>query len=171
MLRVFNVISFSDLSLENIMLRIVGGVFAASLAAPYLASLFIFVLIPVFGASTGANLVLGPLPHIEELLDLLKFLVIGTLGTAIFGLPILIAAASLAFLLHILDLRSKLHAIASGGGLGCLAVVLLFVRDRDDVWVFPLAGALSGAICGWIYWRIAYSGTRSHPQDEPVTGP
>lgn len=137
------------------MLRTIGGVLAASLAAPYLASFFIFVLMALLGGSRDANLLFGAPSFADSLLDFLKFLVIGTLGLGMFGLPILFAAGILAFLLHAFALRSKYYAIASGGILGCLSLALLFGGDRDDDRIFFLSGMLAGAICGWIYWRIA----------------
>lgn len=137
------------------MLRTIGGVLAASLAAPYLASFFIFYLMVLFGASSGADIVFGAPSLFDEFTDSLKFLVIGTLGLTVFGLPVLFAAGALAFLLNALALHAKHHAVLGGAILGGLSLTLLFGAEPDDLRVFPLAGLLSGAICGWSYWRIA----------------
>jgi len=146
---------FSEFQLENIMLRITGGILAASLAAPYVASFFITILMALAGASTGTSLLFGAPSSPGGLLDLFKFLVIGTFGAMMFGLPILLGASIVAFVLHAFALHTKRPAVASGGGIGCVSLTLLFVQERSDAWIFPLAGLVSGAICGWIYWRIA----------------
>ncbi|MCB5174590.1 hypothetical protein [Microvirga lenta] len=145
------------------MLRIMGGLIAASLAAPYLASFFIFTFMILFGGSSGADFTFGAPSLVDDFLDFFKFLMIGNFGAAMFGLPILFAAGILAFLLHSLALGSKHHAILSGGSLGCSSLTLLFVADPADWRVFPLAGLLAGSICGWIYWRIAMRNRVSQP--------
>jgi hypothetical protein len=149
--------------LENIMLRTIGGILTASLAAPYLASFFIFVLMAVFSGSTDTEVVFGMPSHLDRFLDLLKFLIIGTFGAMMFGLPIIFGAGVLAYLLHLFALNAKRHAIASGSGIGCVSLALLFGRDPNGIWIFLLSGLSSGAICGWIYWRIALRGQTEQP--------
>jgi hypothetical protein len=154
---------FSKFLLENIMLRVIGGILAASLAAPYAASFFIYGLIALVGASTSTNLLFGAPAYFDGFLDLFKFLVIGTLGAMMFGLPIILGVSIVAFVLHIFALHTKRSVIASGSVIGCVSLTLLFVEEQSDAWIFPIAGLLSGAICGWIYWRIAIRQTPKAP--------
>jgi hypothetical protein len=157
------VIAFSNFPLENIMLRTVGAILAASLAAPYVASLLIHVLTALVGASTETSLLLAAPSYFDGFLDLLKFLVIGTFGAMMFGVPIILGASLVACALHVFALHTKRYVIASGSGLGCVSLTLLFVQERSDPWIYPMAGLLSGAICGWVYWRIAIGRTPDGP--------
>ena len=145
------------------MLRMMGAILAASLAVPYAASFFIYALIALVGACTDTNLLLGAPSYLDGFLDLLKFLVIGTFGAMMFGVPIILGASLVACALHVFALHTKRYVIASGSGLGCVSLTLLFVQERSDAWIYPMAGLISGAICGWVYWRIAIGRTPDGP--------
>jgi hypothetical protein len=137
------------------MVRTIWALLAATIAAPYLVAFFFFLFEAPFGDSREIN----------EPLDFLKVLVIGSFGLGIFGLPTLLLAGVVAFILNLLGCHSRWHAIVSaavlGGVLGCGFLALFFIESHEfieldeDLWMFPLAGLLSGAICGWIYRMIA----------------
>jgi len=134
------------------MLRAIGGLFAASLVAPYLASFFITLFLAIFDhVSRNGALVAQPSP-VDELLGVANSPALGTLGLAIFGLPILLAAAILALALDIFGLRSKRHSVIGGSGLGCLFLGLLFsgagYRSRLDCSPGPsAAGSIGVSLC------------------------
>lgn len=120
------------------------GVLAATLAAPYLV-LFLWSV---------SGLVSGDHVGLTEPLDLLKVIPLGTVGLILFGLPLLILASLCALAVNAVR-RPTWRGPALGGailGLGFTAV--LFADSRDGI-AFMTSGALSGALCGWIYGRIA----------------
>jgi small-conductance mechanosensitive channel len=133
------------------MLRAIGGLFAASLVAPYLASFLITLFLAIFDHVSRNDALLARPSPVDELLGVLNVPFLGTIGLAMFGLPILLVAAIVALALDIFGLRSKRHSVIGGGGLGGLFLGLLF----SGSWIPLVAGLLTGAVCGWIYWRIA----------------
>lgn len=126
------------------MRRHILGVLAAAIAAPYLV-LFLWSL---FG------LVSGDRAGMKEPLDLLKVIPLGTIGLMIVGIPLLILASLCAMVVNAIK-RPTWHGPVLGGMiLGLGSMVALFADDSEFI-PFLMSGALSGAICGWIYWRIA----------------
>lgn len=120
------------------------GVLAATLAAPYLV-LFLWSL---FGLVSGDQI------GMEEPLDLLKVLPLGTFGLGLFGIPLLILASLCAVAVNAVKRPTWRGPVLGGAILGLGFTAVLFDGDREFI-PFLVSGALSGALCGWIYWRIA----------------
>jgi len=138
------------------MKRTIAAIFLASFAAP---SIF-----------ASAWWLLGSLLHpaIAEpgpgAVSFIVRLFVGTMGPAGYGLAILLVTTALVLVAKELDLHSRQHAVI-GGSLAGFVLVAMFLNaatwpEALSSWV---AGALSGAICGSIYWAVA---TASQP--EPV---
>ena len=77
------------------------------------------------------------------------------LNRAAAWLPLLLVASSMAFALHRLRWRRRWHSVGSAGVLGALFTGMLFFERSPLGLILLASGALAGAICGWIYWRIA----------------
>lgn len=90
----------------------------------------------------------------KEPLDLLKVIPFGTIGLMIFGIPLLILASLCAMVANSVRRPTWRGPVLGGMILGVGSMVALFADDREFI-PFLMAGALSGAICGWIYWAIA----------------
>ncbi len=126
------------------MRRRILGLLAATIAAPYLV-LFLWSL---YGLISGDQV------GMKEPLDLLKVIPLGTLGLGVFGIPLLILASLCAVAVNAVK-RPTWRGPVLGGiilGLGFIAALSGsdIADDRDAI-----AFVVSGAICGWIYWRIA----------------
>jgi hypothetical protein len=119
------------------MRRQILGILAATFAAPYLSVCLIMAL--------------GLMAGVFKPVDLGLILSLGTAYLTEFGFSLLIVTSALVFALTRLGCRSAACFMASGTlvGLG-FAITLV----RPVIWIV-LATSFSGAICGWIYWRIA----------------
>jgi hypothetical protein len=134
------------------MRRKIFAVLLASITAFYLTAFFLYTALLVIGQSEG----------IEEFYDLLKFIPVGTLALMVYGIPLLFLSALCAAVLNAVGLEAKSVLILSGASLGLLfiAALLSFSLPLDQESSVLLAVApLSGATCGWIYWRIALRAT------------
>ncbi|WP_112661858.1 hypothetical protein [Microvirga flavescens] len=130
------------------MKRQVLGVLAATIAAPYLFS-FLWIL---FGFIAGDR------PIMKEPLDLIKAIPMGTMALIVFGIPLLILASLCATAVNAIE-RPTWRGPMLGGtifGLGFIfALSMGAVAYNKELIALQLSGTCSGAICGWIYWRIA----------------
>lgn len=132
------------------------GILAANLAAPYLTALFMALF----------DLLFSDAVWMKEPLDLLKSGVIGTFGLILFGLPLLLISAVLALALQGLSCSSRWHAMVSAGVLGFVFMTVVLISEGlHESWSYLVAGGCSGAICGWIYWRIAIRRTPDSGHD------
>jgi len=127
------------------MIRTIRGLVAANVAAPYLTVFFIFALDWLLATNAGQ----------KSRFDIDFVGAIGTFALVALGLPLLLLSAALDLILAILNWRSPWQVVASGAALGLSFMVFLFFRSFHQSWDLLLSGACSGAICGWIYWRIA----------------
>jgi hypothetical protein len=146
------------------MKRHVWGVLAATLVAPYLVGLMMGLFVEFDDmVNHGESF---------DVLELLDFLFISTGVLIIAGVPLLIVASFWIALLDLCKCRTKLGPILAGIITGvCSVTVLVSGRPiTGEFWVLALAtSSLSGAICGWIYWRIAI---RQTPDSAcPITTP
>ncbi len=130
------------------MRRHVLGLVAATVAAPYLVLLPSALLLEFNDvASYGESF---------DVLDVLKFLPLGTMTLAFCGIPLLIVAAICAALFNFFQCRTKWTPMLAGALLGFCFVTILTSPPSSEDWLTILAiSTLPGAICGWIYWRIA----------------
>ena len=132
------------------MRRHILGVVTATVAAPYLTILLWELSVLLLGEEVG----------IEEPIDLLKAIPIGTFAFLLFGLPLLILSSVFAILVNTIENPSWRSSVFSGAILGLGFMSVFFVRSPEysfEVATFLTVGTLTGAICGWIYWRIALS--------------
>src|SRR4051794_32027147 len=131
--------------------RQIGALSVATVVSPFLVAFPITLSALVSGDSVG----------IHEPLDLLKSVPLGVAGLTMFGAPTFILAALLAWLLDTCGCRSPWPFTASGAGLGALFVGWIFFEPAKLLFeqaIVMASGAVSGAICGWIYWCIALRG-------------
>ncbi|WP_414472704.1 hypothetical protein [Microvirga sp. M2] len=126
------------------MRRHILGVLTATTAAPYLV-LFLWSL---FGLLSGDQV------GMKEPLDLLKVIPLGTLGVGMFGIPLLILASLCAMAVNVVR-RPTWRGSVLGGITLSLGFTAAHSADDGVSVPFLMSGALSGAISGWIYWRIA----------------
>ena len=122
------------------------GVVAATLVAPYL------ILLPTLSMSTWSGDFASLLFGIQVAIGLLMF----------FGIPTLILAGICAAILYRLKLQTRVWCMVGGAGVGLvfLGIMGSLPGTNWDTSFWPLLGLilhflLSGAACGWIYWRIA----------------
>jgi hypothetical protein len=133
------------------------GVLAATAVAPYLCFLTI-ILLRVFP---------DDFDRIAGFLPLIKLVTaVGTLALSTMAIPLLIFAGMVIAGLNSLGCRSRWQYMVGGGifGLCFLGVFVLATPSYNlgDFYIL-VPGALSGAICGWIYWRIAMGGRPQTP--------
>ena len=147
------------------MLRRFWGLVAATAAAPFLTSLFMGLHL------LGAH-------GIRSFDDAVGFvaavLFLGTAGLVIYSLPIAITASLLSAFASGMDLTDRIVAMATGAALGatfCLGIDLAAGSEQfgSEFWQNLISMTPSGAICGWIYWRIAIRRTpgNGHAIDGP----
>jgi hypothetical protein len=129
-----------------IVLRHILGVVAATVAAPYLVMLIEYL----FNNNT------------RGLTGLWSGIQAGTMGLVVFGLPTLILAGICAAILHRLKLQARSWCMLGGAGVGLSfhGLIQLLPGTTMNIGFWPLlfvllVNLLSGALCGWIYWRIA----------------
>jgi hypothetical protein len=130
------------------MVRTVGALLAATLAGPY-----IFLLL-----SGMMNFVLKPaIPSLEtSILALPMLMFMGTIGLILFGVPALLLGAAMLGLSWKMGFYSRRYAVCAGAIIASgLAALHLDSEFQSEIVQSLILGALSGAICGWIYWRIA----------------
>ena len=131
------------------MRRHIFGVAAATVAAPYLV---VFTIYPL-------GIMLANAADSLTLFELLKY---GTLALSGAALPVLVLSGICAAILNRLGVRSKWWMMASGAGLGLASFALVLSQptlSSSDHRPAALSLSLSGALCGWIYWRIAIGRT------------
>jgi len=119
-------------------------------AAPYLTGLLIGFYIEFVDVVRHGEPI--------NLLDLLKFLPISTVVLIVAGIPILILSALCAALLNAAEWQTRRASIMAGSLTGFCFIALLTSSPASfgKEWLYALAlGTLPGAVCGWIYWRIA----------------
>jgi hypothetical protein len=138
------------------MARQIGALLLATIAAPYLGALSLLISTIL---SQGTMWEIHALKEIPEFIGLI-FLV-GTFGVALYGLPVLLAASVTAFFITRLRVRSPVLIIGAGSLMGFGFGIYI---NRRNYWTFVPGLALSGAICGWIYWRIAITQTPNAPR-------
>ena len=129
------------------MQRHILGVVTATIAAPYLVSLVDYLL---------TLMINGP----KSFTGLIDSILLGSNGLLLFGVPTLVLASICAAILHRLKLRTRGWCMLGGAGvgLGSLGIMVLSVGiDIGIPWLLLML--LSGALCGWIYWRIAIART------------
>lgn len=130
------------------MKRHIWGVLAATVVAPYLTA-FLWCLLG-FAA--------GGIYGVKEPFDILKAIPLGTFGLLLFGTPLLVFTSLCAALVNAMGARSWHISVLSGAIPGLGFMIALYVRTLDydkDAAILLISGLVSGAICGWIYWRIA----------------
>lgn len=128
------------------MKRYVLGVITASAAAPYLVAASLGISVALESQNWSA---------LEGLIDLLIGMVFfGTFGLLIYGLPVLAFAVFAALILYAFDIRSIIVIVATASIIGLCFGLLLLLQNFDN-WPLILGCVISGAVCGWIYWRIA----------------
>ncbi|EIM25311.1 hypothetical protein [Microvirga lotononidis] len=130
------------------MKRNILGAAIASVAAPYLVTVFSWMVYVL----QGDNDIL------PRLLEFPATLMIATLGVLLFGLPIFLVSLLLTFLLRYARADTWWAAIISGGLMGfCFSLWFNMGSDPapDALVFFYLPYILAGPISGWICWRIA----------------
>ncbi|MEZ0169012.1 hypothetical protein [Microvirga sp. TS319] len=90
----------------------------------------------------------------KEPLDLLKVISMGTFGVVVFGIPLLVLASLCAMAVNTAKRPTWCGPVLGGIILGLGFTAALSTDDSPPI-PFLMSSALSGAICGWIYWRIA----------------
>lgn len=140
------------------------GIAAASIAVPYFAP---FLMLGFESLTWPAE--------IPERASFLNASLFGAYAVVFLGLLLALVGSLLAFLLHRLAIRSKWPPILGGGILGlCVPYAIEPVSHSRPIFLltlepgsrhFYLAGVLSGAIYGWIDWRIALL---QRAQDSPT---
>jgi uncharacterized membrane protein HdeD (DUF308 family) len=139
------------------MKRHAAGLIAARIAAPYLTAFLMMVFDLLF------------LDHARPSnpLELLEFMSLGILGFLFFGIPLLLLSSVLALALSRLSRHPpSWQPMIIGGVLGLCFVSVIFTESFEGTWTCLASGALAGAICGWIYWRIAIG--RTPPDDHAI---
>jgi hypothetical protein len=138
------------------MVRTVGALLAATLAGPYTYLLLSWL----------TNFALDPsVPSLEASIMALPMLMfMGTVGLVLAGVPALLLGASALGFAWKLGLYSRRYAVSAGAIIGSgFAALYLDSEFQSETVQSVIIGALSGAICGWIYWRIAIGRTPDDP--------
>ncbi len=130
------------------MKRYIFGLIAAAASAPYLLMLGLYISEPLFVSRT---------PH-WSLLKLWDAFAVGTAGLFIVGIPLLLLSWWLAFFLDAKGWQTWWQVSLGGMALGTILTITVTAipafHDLRDLKFLALNAAI-GAICGWIYWRIA----------------
>ncbi len=135
------------------MLRHVLGVLAATIAAPYVASLALVL----------SELPSKGIPDPQDLGGLIFILLFfGTYDVIVFGVPTLLIGSLLGAVLAKFKLQAPWHVALASSIVGLTFLGFLFGVGESSGARF-LLGAPTGAICGWIYWRIAIRGSARAP--------
>ena len=142
----------------------IAGLVAANLAGPYVLLVLSQLLSFISQQRSLAGLALSPS------FDPLAIVMFGSIGLITYGPPILFVSSICAALMGYFELKSRKASAICGALIGFLFVCFLLTRALKyfpdlsllqfgtlAVYGAPdlLAGALTGIICGWIYWRIA----------------
>jgi hypothetical protein len=139
------------------MTRRIVALLTACAAAPCLTVLFMLIV----------DLAYGGEPSVESSLDLLKAAPLGTFALLLLGLPFVCAARLLAAILHGGGWETRWHFTTTACLLGSCFVGLVFSEKLTKSLAPMIQGGLAGAICGWIYWRIALGKGLDVPSPEP----
>lgn len=132
------------------MLRRIGDMLVAALAAPLLWT----ALMALLGLAVDSRTVLNELT-VENILAVAVW---GTLG---FGPSLLLTAFIAIAGLRLAGFRSCPAFLVAGAFMGTIWVAI--IGDVQDSKWFA-TGALAGAICGFLYWRIALRGETRDPK-------
>src|SRR5215208_135097 len=130
--------------LEKRMDRQIKGVVAATLAAPYVAS-FLMSLQIIIVENQNPRVLLT-----EKFYD--DVAVLGTIGLFYSALPTLFLSLAAAALLNRLELRSARSSLLIGSVVGSTFGAFFSASSFKHNAHLMLIFAVSGAICGWIYW-------------------
>lgn len=127
------------------MIRMLGAVCAANLAAPFIFLLLMAMLqvpsTPLEGLKALAGVVLISVLVLPQLLP--------------FVVPV---SLILSFIGRLAGWRARWVFVTGGALIGVGFLVVFFRRDLKASWEEPIfipVSILTGTICGWIYWRIA----------------
>jgi hypothetical protein len=136
-------------------LRQIVGLLAASAMAPYVTIFIVLGLEPVFQIDLLSIELASPL-------DLFKFVLLASVVAISFGPVIALLASLVALGLNALRWQARWIIVTSGSLFGlCIngavfsGLALSSTPQLARYGCFVAAGALAGAICGWLYWRIA----------------
>jgi len=135
--------------------RQIKGIVAATLAAPYVASLLMALRIVISEQRSPDAL------FTERFYDDIALL--GTVGLFYSALPTLFLSLIAAAILNMLKLRSALSSLLIGLVVGLTFGAFFSASSFRDNIHLMLIFAVSGAICGWIYWLIAIRRTPEAP--------
>lgn len=91
---------------------------------------------------------------------------VGTAGAIFLSLPTVLISGLLVFLLRIAGLYGRRNVVLTATLLGACFVGGIFL-DTPDALAFSCSGALSGAICGFLYWRLAAMASGQQFGQEP----
>jgi hypothetical protein len=131
------------------------GLVAAIAAAPYLTA-FLMLLEAFLEYDPWA---IGDVPSL-----LVAALVMGTYGLVLFGPVVAFVVCVLAIPLIRRGFQHPVVTIAFGAAVGAaFRLVSAYYEDHAGFWQLLVQMALAGALCGWIYWRIARERTSPPP--------
>ncbi|SCY18774.1 hypothetical protein [Microvirga guangxiensis] len=135
--------------------RQIKGIVGATLAAPYIATILL-ALPPI--------ILENPL-RLFEIGFYESVLALGTIGLFWSIVPTLILSLLVAGVLNLQRLRSPMASALAGLAIGLCFGTFFSSSNFDSNWHVMLTFCISGAICGWIYWRIAVRGRSPDPAD------
>ncbi|WP_414472701.1 hypothetical protein [Microvirga sp. M2] len=137
------------------MRRQIIGLLVASAMAPYAMVFIVLGLEPVLQIDLLSIELTGPL-------DLYKFVLLATVVAASLGPLIALLAGLVVWGLNALGWKTPWVIVLSGSLFGLCVNGALFgglalssAPQLAAYACYVAAGTLAGAICGWIYWRIA----------------
>lgn len=130
------------------MKRAAFGLLAVNVTAAYLTAFLVLLYSP------------GPFT-VERPLDFLKFIPFGTAIILNFWLPLFTASTLLVLLLGAAGAKASWFYASGGAVLGIGFAVAVDEGVFFGTWGPRLIGLATGAICGWIYWRIAFRSTKT----------
>ncbi|MBM6593795.1 hypothetical protein [Microvirga pudoricolor] len=143
-------------------LRHIIGVLVVTATAP-LVTMF---LIAAVGLCRG---LLNGHVDLAYLLRLIPGLLIGNyIILKILGPPLLVGSTLVAGIIYATGLRTW-YASSIGGACfgGCFVLLSMRIPSEEHRLIFAVESASiflpAGAICGWIYWRIAVAGSKPEP--------
>jgi len=131
--------------------RQIKGIIAAALAAPYVAIFLMASRVVILEHDDQAAL------FTKDFYEDVAFL--GTIGLFYAGVPTLILSLIAAGILNLLKLRSAKASMLTGSVVGLIFGTFFSASSFRDNTHLMLIFTVSGAICGWIYWRIAIGRT------------
>jgi len=135
-------------------MRQLKGIVGATIAGPYLAAFFLSLLIMLREHDNPYGLLE------TEFYEFVLFS--GTIGLLYTCIPTLILSLIAAMILSLLRWSPFTKALTAGSLIGLCFGAFLSASDFSSNWHLMAIFLLSGAICGWIYWRIAIQRTPSN---------